>query len=231
MAVFNPHAVPETASPVATPGSHSMQTSPAPVQDMSGFHSPPVQSPPPAAAGDYRGSPPPGWSPPAQGSYPMAEISPVPQNQYPPGGAPYGQDEKHAGLSATQMQSPQPVYTGGQPPMQGQHPPMQGGQQHPPMQGQQPFPGGQQNMQNMQNMGAVQVQLLRKDPGMIDCPFCHQRGVTRVTSEAGSEQGFMMCILCLICCPLVFLPPMLGWGETQVHRCCHCNQVVATYKA
>ncbi|KAH6662278.1 hypothetical protein B0J14DRAFT_610931 [Halenospora varia] len=72
--------------------------------------------------------------------------------------------------------------------------------------------------------------LLQRDPQWIDCPFCKRMAKTKVTLKEEKEEpsGIMMCLVCLVCCPLLLcLPMMMGKTQSWTHACSSCNAIVA----
>ncbi|KAI1759689.1 hypothetical protein GGR53DRAFT_512858 [Hypoxylon sp. FL1150] len=72
------------------------------------------------------------------------------------------------------------------------------------------------------------LHMLTENPTMIDCPFCRQRAMTRVTKEGTSTQTLAGVVLCLFCVCLACLPCVAGWCENVNIFCSSCSNRVAT---
>lgn len=74
------------------------------------------------------------------------------------------------------------------------------------------------------------IKLLQRDPQWIDCQFCERMAQTKVTlrEESDEPSGILMCLVCLVCCPLLLcIPCMMGKTQSWIHACSSCNAVVA----
>ncbi|KAI6080657.1 hypothetical protein F4821DRAFT_265677 [Hypoxylon rubiginosum] len=72
------------------------------------------------------------------------------------------------------------------------------------------------------------LHMLTEKPTRIECPFCRQRAMTRVTKEGTSTQTLAGVVLCLFCVCLACLPCVGGWCENVNIFCSSCNNRVAT---
>lgn len=85
-----------------------------------------------------------------------------------------------------------------------------------PMAAQQPVPG------------VIPINQLGDRPQWIDCPFCNQRTMTRVTTEGTSMQIVAGVLCCLLCVCLACVPCMAHWFEETYYFCSKCHNKVAT---
>lgn len=75
---------------------------------------------------------------------------------------------------------------------------------------------------------ATPLTSLTATPTTIDCPFCHQRAQTNVTTDGTSMQHMAAALCCLVCVCGVCLPYMCHWFEDTHIFCSRCKARVAT---
>ncbi|KAF2433582.1 hypothetical protein EJ08DRAFT_628843 [Tothia fuscella] len=183
---------------------------------------------PPAYTGS--GIPPPGTQP---TQYPHPAISPPLSNgagqpqylqhqQSYQGQPPMQQQHQQEGMHPQQPQQPDTVYQQphpqhGQPVYQQQQPGQQG---HPQQAGVQP--------QSMFKT-VVPLQALGGSPAPIDCPSCHQRGLTNTHHMSGDcTHLWALGFCCFICLPCI--PYLIDSFKDVEHKCGRCGTNVATWK-
>ncbi|KAL2193034.1 hypothetical protein P885DRAFT_81627 [Corynascus similis CBS 632.67] len=99
---------------------------------------------------------------------------------------------------------------------------------HPPMAPGAPAAPGVPGAPQQPAYGVVPIpQLSGEQPQWIDCPFCQQRTLTRVTKDGTPMQVVAGVLCCLLCVCLACLPCMAGWFEETTYFCSHCNNKVA----
>ncbi|KAH6640118.1 hypothetical protein F5144DRAFT_504171 [Chaetomium tenue] len=77
-------------------------------------------------------------------------------------------------------------------------------------------------------LGVIPIHQLGDQPQWIDCPFCHQRTMTRVATEGTSMQIVAGVLCCLLCVCLACVPCMAHWFEETNYFCSKCHNKVAT---
>jgi len=65
-------------------------------------------------------------------------------------------------------------------------------------------------------------------PAWIDCPHCQRMTETTVRDDLKIERtsGIVTCLVCLVCCPLVFCLPTTE-THSYIHTCSKCSATVA----
>lgn len=93
------------------------------------------------------------------------------------------------------------------------------------------------------------LELLQKSPANIDCLFCQKMTRTKVREQVDEESpsgyvlssfpfssrqpaltadSLMVCLICLVCCPLLLCLPAFSTKTYRwFHNCDNCNAVVA----
>eukprot|EP00826_Nyctotherus_ovalis_P055833 TRINITY_DN7459_c0_g1_i4.p3 TRINITY_DN7459_c0_g1~~TRINITY_DN7459_c0_g1_i4.p3 ORF type:complete len:129 (-),score=15.16 TRINITY_DN7459_c0_g1_i4:561-947(-) len=69
-----------------------------------------------------------------------------------------------------------------------------------------------------------------RTPTAAMCPDCGFRGLTRVHHEARSDTGIIMCVLCIVFWPAMFIPLCVESCKTTVHHCGNCNRTLGIVK-
>ncbi|KAI0140461.1 hypothetical protein GGR57DRAFT_488114 [Xylariaceae sp. FL1272] len=98
-----------------------------------------------------------------------------------------------------------------------------------------PLPGASRNELpeievSVQPAMVTPLERLQRTPARIDCLFCKQMTITKVENkrETNGPSGAILCILCLVCFPLLFCAPLFGDEvETWTHVCGNCRKTVA----
>ncbi|KAK2007076.1 hypothetical protein LZ32DRAFT_651379 [Colletotrichum eremochloae] len=89
---------------------------------------------------------------------------------------------------------------------------------------QQTLPG---NIQRPVNY-VVRPEALGDSPDFVDCPWCHSRQKTTVSSEASSTTMIASLFCCIVlACIGAIIPFVCGWGYDVEHRCGQCHKPVA----
>jgi len=76
---------------------------------------------------------------------------------------------------------------------------------------------------------AVPIQTLGESSAPIDCPSCHQRGMTNTTRVAGDCTHLWAIGACLVLC-MPCIPYLIDSFKDVEHKCGKCGVSVATCK-
>ncbi|KAL4913308.1 LITAF-like zinc ribbon domain-containing protein [Aspergillus aurantiobrunneus] len=75
---------------------------------------------------------------------------------------------------------------------------------------------------------AVPLHALQRVSQAVDCPFCHQREMTRIEAVNGSTTHGWAALLC--CCACVgCIPYLMATFKDMNHSCGKCGNLLATY--
>ncbi|AEO55745.1 hypothetical protein MYCTH_2314370 [Thermothelomyces thermophilus ATCC 42464] len=78
-------------------------------------------------------------------------------------------------------------------------------------------------------IGVIPVnQLTGEQPQWIECPFCQQTALTRVSKEGSRMQTVGVVLCCIFCVLFTPLPCLCGWCEVLNYYCSNCNNKLAT---
>lgn len=72
---------------------------------------------------------------------------------------------------------------------------------------------------------------LGDEPARVDCPRCHSAVMTTTHREPGAQAWLCGVIICCVCCPLAWIPCVLGDCMDTSHSCPQCKLAFATVKA
>ncbi|XP_053676155.1 lipopolysaccharide-induced tumor necrosis factor-alpha factor homolog [Anopheles nili] len=68
------------------------------------------------------------------------------------------------------------------------------------------------------------------DSMQITCPTCHSMVQTTVKRESTNSTHLWALVLCILCCPLVWLPYFCNSCQDANHYCPKCNTFIGSYK-
>ncbi|CAH1105517.1 unnamed protein product [Psylliodes chrysocephalus] len=67
------------------------------------------------------------------------------------------------------------------------------------------------------------------DPQAIVCPYCRNRVITYVVNIPSVHTYIVSCLLCIIFCPLYWLPFVCASTQTRNHFCPICRSFLGSY--
>ncbi|KAJ8925137.1 hypothetical protein NQ315_001319 [Exocentrus adspersus] len=73
------------------------------------------------------------------------------------------------------------------------------------------------------------IAVLGPQPARIVCPSCHAQITTEVQLENSTKTHLMAVLLCLICCPCVFIPYCTDSCKSKNHYCPNCKSYLGSY--
>ncbi|XP_018566760.1 lipopolysaccharide-induced tumor necrosis factor-alpha factor homolog [Anoplophora glabripennis] len=73
------------------------------------------------------------------------------------------------------------------------------------------------------------VLVLGPQPSRITCPSCHAQVTTNVVLENSTKTHLFAVLLCLICCPCVFIPYCTDSCKSKNHYCPNCQAYLGSF--